>query len=163
MIEINATIIAQVLNFLILVAILRALAYKPVAKILKQRADKIQDSLDQAAASQKAAQQTLAQYKSQLADANKKAQHIIDQAELSARQHHDAAIADTKREIDRLKLAAQADIQNERIRAFEQMKADIVSLSLIAAEKILAKNLSSKDNDKLINDFISNLNPNMFK
>ena len=163
MIEINATIIAQVLNFLILVAILRALAYQPVAKILKQRADKIQDSLDQAAASQKAAEQTLAQYKSQLADANKKAQHIIDQAELSARQHHDAAIADTKREIERLKLAAQADIQNERNRAFEQMKAEIVSLSLLAAEKIVAKNLSSKDNDKLINDFISNLNPNMFK
>lgn len=163
MIDINATIIAQVLNFLILVAILRALAYEPVAKMLKQRADKIQDSLDHAAASQKAAEQTLAQYKSQLADANKKAQHIIDQAELSARLHHDAAIADTKREIERLKLAAQADIQNERIRAFDQMKAEIVSLSLLAAEKIVAKNLSSKDNDKLINDFISNLNPNMFK
>lgn len=162
MIEINATIIAQVLNFLILVAILRALAYEPVAKMLKQRADKIQDSLDQAAASQKAAEQTLAQYKSQLADANKKAQQIIDQAELSARQLHDASISDTKREIERLKLAAQADIQIERNRAFEQMKSQIVSLSLQAAEKIVAKNLSSKDNDKLINDFISNLNPNMF-
>ena len=43
------------------------------------------------------------------------------------------------------------------------MKSEILSLSLQAAEKIVAKNLSSKDNDKLVNDFISSLNPNMFK
>ena len=163
MIEINATIFAQILNFLILVAILRALAYKPVAKILKQRADKIQDSIDQANADRKAADQTLAQYKAKLLDANKQAQLIIDNAHLSARKLHDDAIADTKRDVEKLKLAAQADIQLERNRAFDEMKSQIISLSFSAAEKILAKNISSKDNDKLINEFISNLNPSMLK
>ncbi|MBQ7476825.1 MAG: F0F1 ATP synthase subunit B [Selenomonadaceae bacterium] len=163
MIEINATIIAQVLNFLILVAILRALAYEPVAKMLKQRSDKIQDSLDKAAADRKAAEQTLAQYKNQLADANKRAQEIVDRAELTARQERDALVAETKREIERMKQNAQAEIQNERNRAFEEMKAEIVTLSLQAAEKIVAKNLSSKENDKLVDDFIAGLNANMFE
>lgn len=162
MIEINATIIAQVVNFLVLVVILRALAYEPVAKMLKQRSDKIQDSLDQAAADRKAAEQTLAQYKTQLADANKRAQEIVDRAELTARQEREALVAETKREIERMKATAQAEIQNERNRAFEEMKAEIVTLSLQAAEKIVAKNLSSKENDKLINDFISELNSDMF-
>ena len=162
MIEINATIIAQVLNFLILVAILRALAYEPVAKMLKQRADKIQNSLDQADADRKAAEQTLAQYKNQLADANKRAQEIVDRAELTARQEREALVAETKREIERMKQTAQAEIQNERNRAFEEMKAEIVTLSLQAAEKIVAKNLSSKENDKLVDDFIAGLNPKMF-
>lgn len=162
MIEINATIIAQVLNFLILVAILRALAYEPVAKMLKQRSDKIQDSLDKAAADRKAAEQTLAQYKNQLADANRRAQEIVDRAELTARQERDALVAETKREIERMKQNAQAEIQNERNRAFEEMKAEIVTLSLQAAEKIVAKNLSSKENDKLVDDFIAGLNANMF-
>ena len=163
MIEINATIIAQVLNFLILVAILRALAYEPVAKMLKQRSDKIQDSLDKAAADRKAAEQTLAQYKNQLADANRRAQEIFDRAELTARQERDALVAETKREIERMKQNAQAEIQNERNRAFEEMKAEIVTLSLQAAEKIVAKNLSSKENDKLVDDFIAGLNANMFE
>ncbi len=163
MIEINATIIAQVLNFLILVAILRALAYEPVAKMLKQRSDKIQDSLDKAAADRKAAEQTLAQYKNQLADANRRAQEIVDRAELTARQERDALVAETKREIERMKQNAQAEIQNERNRAFEEMKAEIVTLSLQAAEKIVAKNLSSKENDKLVDDFIAGLNANMFE
>ena len=162
MIDINATMIAQVVNFLVLVAILRALAYEPVAKMLKQRSDKIQDSLDQAAADRIAAEQTLAQYKSQLADANKRAQEIVDRAELTARQEREALVAETKREIERMKQTAQAEIQNERNRAFEEMKAEIVTLSLQAAEKIVAKNLSSKENDKLINDFISGLNSDMF-
>lgn len=163
MIEINATIIAQVLNFLILVAILRALAYEPVAKMLKQRSDKIQDSLDKAAADRKAAEQTLAQYKNQLADANRRAQEIVDRAELTARQERDALVAETKREIERMKQNAQAEIQNERNRAFEEMKSEIVTLSLQAAEKIVAKNLSSKENDKLVDDFIAGLNANMFE
>lgn len=162
MIDINATMIAQVVNFLVLVVILRALAYEPVAKMLKQRSDKIQNSLDQAAADRKAAEQTLEQYKSQLADANKKAQEIVDRAELTARQEREALVAETKREIERMKANAQAEIQNERNRAFEEMKAEIVTLSLQAAEKIVAKNLSSKENDKLVNDFISGLNSDMF-
>ena len=48
MIDINATLIAQILNFLILAGILRAFAYKPVVRMLKARQDRIQESLDKA-------------------------------------------------------------------------------------------------------------------
>ena len=162
MIEINATMVAQVLNFLILAAILRALAYKPVARMLQQRADKIRETIDKADADKKAAEDTLRQYKSQLADAQRRAQEIVEKAELTARQERDAIVAETKKEIDRMKQNAQAEIENERNRAFEQMRAEIVSLSLAAAEKIVEKNLTSKENDKLVGDFIAGLDKNMF-
>lgn len=163
MIEINATIIAQVLNFLILAAILRALAYKPVAKMLKQRSDKIKADIEKAESDKKSAEQTLNQYKLQLADAQKRAAEIVDKAEISARQNRDLQVADTKREIERLKLQAKSDIENERNRAFEQMKSEIVTLSLAAAEKVIAKNLTAKDNDKLVTDFIASLNKDMLR
>lgn len=162
MIEINATMVAQVLNFLILAAILRALAYKPVARMLQQRSDKIKETIEKADADKRAAEDTLKQYKSQLSDAQRRAQEIVDKAEITARQEREALVAETKREIDRMKQNAQAEIENERNRAFEQMKAEIVSLSLAAAEKIVAKNLSSRENDKLVNDFISGLDKDMF-
>ena len=163
MIEINATMIAQVLNFLILAVILRAVAYKPVARLLQQRSDSIKNSIDKAEADKKAAEQTLAEYKSKLADAHKQAQAIVDKAEISARQEREALVAETKKEIDRMKQTAQEEIQNERNRAFEEMKSEIVSLSLAAAEKIVAKNLTSKENDKLVNDFISGLDKDMLE
>ena len=162
MIEINATMIAQVVNFLILAVILRALAYKPVAKMLKQRSDKIQETINKADADKKAAEETLAQYKSQLADAQRRAQDIVDKAEVTARQEREALVAETKKEIERLKQNAQLEIQNERNRAFEQMQKEIVTLSLAAAEKVVGKNLTSKENDKLVNDFIAGLNEDMF-
>ena len=162
MIEINATIIAQILNFLILVVILRAVAYKPVARLLQQRSDKIKGDLDKAESDRKAAEQTLADYKAQLSDAHKKAQEIVDKANVTARQEHDAALAETKREIERLKLNAQAEIESERNRAFAQMKSQIVSLSLAAAGKVVSKNVDTKENDKLVNEFIAGLDKNMF-
>lgn len=162
MIELNATMIAQVLNFLILAAILRALAYKPVAKLLKQRSDNIKNSIEKAESDKKAAEQVLADYKLRLADAHKQAQAIVDKANLTARQERDTLVAETKKEIDRMKLTAKEEIQNERERAFEQMKSEIVTLSLAAAEKIVAKNLTTKENDKLVNDFIAGLDKEMF-
>ena len=162
MIEINATILAQILNFLILVVILRAVAYKPVARLLQQRSDKIKGDLNKAEADRKAAEQTLEEYKNQLSAAHKKAQEIVDKANLTARQEHDAAVEETRREIERMKLSAQAEIENERNRAFDQMKSQIVSLSLAAAGKIVSKNIDTKENDKLVNDFIAGLNKDMF-
>ena len=162
MIELNATMIAQVINFLILAAILRALAYKPIAKMLKQRSDSIRNSIDKAESDKKAAEQVLADYKLKLADAHKQAQAIVDKANLTARQEREALVAQTKQEIDRMKITAKEEIQNERERAFEQMKSEIVTLSLAAAEKIVAKNLTTKENDKLVNDFIAGLDKEMF-
>ena len=162
MIEINATILAQILNFLILVVLLRAVAYKPVARLLQQRSDKIRNDLEKAEADRKAAEQTLADYKVQLADAHKKAQDIVDKANLTARQEHDAAVAETRKEIERMKQVAQAEIESERNRAFEDMKSQIVTLSLAAAGKVVSKNIDTKENDKLVNEFISGLNKEMF-
>ena len=161
MIEINATLVAQIINFLILAAILRALAYKPVARLLQQRTEKIQNSLNQAEADKKAAAETLQQYKAQLSDAQQKAQAIIDKAELTARQEHDAIVAETKKEIEKMKQTAQAEIENERNRVFSQMKSEVVALSLAAAGKIISKNIDTKENDKLVNDFISSLDKDM--
>ena len=97
MIELNATLIAQILNFLILVVILRLVAYKPVARLLEQRSQKIQGDLDKAEADRKEAEATLVQYRQKLSDANVKAQEIVDKAEKVARDEHDASIEATKK------------------------------------------------------------------
>ena len=157
MIEINATIIAQILNFLILVILLRAVAYKPVVKMLKAREDKIAESLDKADADRAAAEAALRQNKEQLAAAQTKAQEIIDKAEKMARDEHDASIQETKREIEQMKKAAQEEILRERARAVEQLKGEVVALSIAAAGKIITKNIDAADNEAIIGEFIAKL------
>lgn len=157
MIEINATIIAQVLNFLILVVILRAVAYKPVVNMLKAREDKIAESIDKADADRVAAAAALRQNQEKLAAAQMKAQEIIDKAEKLAREEHETSIQETKREIEQMKKAAQEEIQRERARAVEQLKGEVVALSLAAAGKIITKNIDAADNEALISEFIEKL------
>ena len=157
MIEINATLLAQILNFLVLVVILRLVAYKPVVGMMKARADKIAGDIEKADEDKKAAALTLAKYQNELKSAQAKAQEIIDRAEAMARDERAKSIAETKREIELMKKNAAGEIEREKSQAVEALKAEMVSLSMAAAGKIIGKNITEKDNEALIGDFINRL------
>ena len=157
MIDLNATFFAQILNFLILVAILRALCYKPVVRMIKAREDKIAESLAKADSDVAEAEELKKNYQAQLAEAREKAQAIVDKAEKVAASNREASIQDTKREIEQMKKAAQAEIQRDRERAADQLKKEIVALSLLAAGKVVEKNMEASENEALVGDFIDKL------
>ena len=157
MIELNSTFFAQILNFLILVILLRAVAYKPVLKILKEREDRIAASIDKADADAAEAAKTLEAYKAELANARTKEQEIMDLAEKRASEEHEASIQATKREIEQMKKAAEQQMERERAHAVEQLKGEVVTLALAAAGKIVQKNLEKSDNDAIIGEFIAKL------
>ncbi|MCI6752693.1 MAG: F0F1 ATP synthase subunit B [Selenomonas bovis] len=157
MIDLNATFFAQILNFLILVAILRALCYKPVVRMIKAREDKIAESLAKADSDVAEAESLKKSYQTQLAEAREKAQAIVDKAEKVAASNRETSLQDTKREIEQMKKAAQAEIQRDRERAADQLKKEIVALSLLAAGKVVEKNMEASENEALVGDFIDKL------
>ena len=157
MIDLNATFFAQILNFLILVAILRALCYKPVVRMIKAREDKIAESLAKADSDVAEAESLKKDYQAQLAEAREKAQAIVDKAEKVAASNRETSLQDTKREIAQMKKAAQAEIQRDRERAADQLKKEIVALSLLAAGKVVEKNMEASENEALVGDFIDKL------
>lgn len=157
MIDINATLIAQMLNFLILVVILRVVAYKPIVKMLKEREEKIASSIKKADDDAAAAEATLKDYQAQLATARTKAQEIMDKAEKRAQDEHAAKLQETNNEIKQMKEAAQQQIDRERSQAVEQLKSQMVTLSLAAAQKIVSKNMDAAENEALIGEFIDQL------
>ncbi len=157
MIDINSTLIAQILNFLILVAILRAVAYKPIVKVMQARSKKIQESIDQADSDRRAAENLLAENKAKLAAAGKKAEDIIEKAEKEASVIREERIEAAKREIEQMKKAAAEEIERDRLKMQENLKSEVVALSIAAAGKIIEKNLSEKDNEGIIKSFIDKL------
>ena len=157
MIDLNATFFAQILNFLILVAILRALCYKPVVRMIKAREDKIAESLAKADSDVAEAESLKKDYQAQLAEAREKAQAIVDKAEKVAASNRETSLQDTKREIEQMKKAAQAEIQRDRERAADQLKKEIVALSLLAAGKVVEKNMEASEDEALVGDFIDKL------
>ena len=109
MVNINATLIAQILNFLVLVFVLAKFVYKPVLGIMEERKNKIASDLETAEKAKNDAEAVKAEYAAKLADARQEAQAIIENARKTAQAAHDKIMADTKAEQEQY-VAAQKEI-----------------------------------------------------
>ncbi len=151
------TILAQMLNFFILVWILKRFAYQPMLETMQQRKDQIANDLANAEQARVEAEQIKADYAAQIANARHEAQEIVEkahhQAELTTSEQLAAARAQIEHEKDR----AREDLVNERNRAMNSLRNDVVSLSVAMAGKVVAKDMNSETNTKLIEDAIRQL------
>ena len=143
MIDFNATIIAQVLNFLFLVFILAKFAYKPVINMMEDRKNKIASDLENAELAKAEAEKLKAEYAAQLATVRQEAQSIIDSARKTAQSVHDKIIAETKAEQEQIVASAKDAIALE--------------LSLVAAGKILEQKLNSAEDEKLAGSVVDKI------
>lgn len=157
MVDLNATLIAQIINFLILMAILAKFAYKPIVKALEARQEKIKADIEAAEQGKLAAEQIKKEYQAQLAQARNEAQNIVEKAVKIAQQNKDEILEEAKAENARLLNAAREEIQREREHALAQLRNEVVALSVAAATKIVKQNLDEQANKKLVEDFIANL------
>lgn len=157
MVELNGTLIAQIINFLILVAILAKVAYKPLMQALADRQAKIVESIETAEREKAAAEQLKREYQEQLAGARTQAQAIVDKAMKLAEQTKEEILTEARAENARLLKAAQEEIARERDHALAELRGEVVALSMAAATKIIGQNLDAETNAKLVADFIDKL------
>ena len=157
MVDLNATLIAQIINFLILVAILSQVAYKPLMKTLADRQANIQANLDNAEKERLAAEKLKQDYLNQLAEARAQAQAIVEKATKLAEQNKEEILLQAREESARLLKNTQEEIIREREQAMKQFKGEVVTLAVAAATKVIARNLDEQANAKLVDDFIQDL------
>lgn len=157
MVDLNATLIAQIINFLLLVAILAKFAYKPLMQILEERQTRIASDLEKAAQEKASAEQFRQEYQNQLAEARVQAQAIVEKATKQAEQEAQRQLQEVRAQIEREKKVAQEEIIREREKALAQLRGEVVSLSMAAAGKLIAKNMDSDVNAKLVSEFIDKL------
>ncbi len=157
MVSINGTLLFQLLNFFILVAILAKFAYKPLLKVLEERRNKIAADLDGAEQARKDAEKLKAEYEAQIHDAQVQAQAIVEKAVKQADKEAQAQLEAIRAQIQREKEIARAEIANEREAAIREMHNEVVTLSMAVAEKLLKKNLDTDMNAKLVADCISQI------
>ena len=157
MIDINMTLVAQIFNFLILVAILYKVAYKPLIKVLDEREAKIANNISDAETQQKEAEALKAEYQKELANARMQAQEIVDKAMKAASEERDASIAETKAETARMIKVAREEIAREQAKAIAEVRGQVVALSMAAATKVIGNNIDESVDAKLVEDFIDKI------
>jgi F-type H+-transporting ATPase subunit b len=147
-------LVAQLVNFLILLIVLRLFLYRPVLRILDQRRERIQQGLsraeqaaEQASASEDEARRVMEEARAEGREAVQAAQGAADRLrqELEDRARQDA---------EQIVVRARQEVQAERDRAIQQLHQQFADLTVTAAERVIGQSLDRAAHQRLIDEVL---------
>lgn len=150
--------LTQVLIFIVVVAAVFFLAYKPIKKKMAERQKFVQSNIDESVKAKKEAESNIKASKEVLDKAQVQAGDIIKKAQTVAEENAAKAQQDLAASIERQKVQAHKDLQDERRRMIQSAHEEIVDTAIAASKEILSKEIDEEANRKLVNDFIDRLN-----
>lgn len=147
----------QLLNTVILCAVLSYLLYKPVTNFLAARREKISGQISSAEAQLEEANKMKDLYEGKLKAIDKEKEAILTEARNRAVLREQEIIAEAKKEAETLKNRAMVDIQREQEKAKDEIKKQIIEVSSIMAGRFVAASIDQSQQDKLVDEVISDL------
>ena len=146
-----------VICFLLLLWIVKVLAWKPVTKMMQDRADKISNDIDSAESSRNEAADLVQKRQTALANSRSEAQTIVNDAKTNGQQQREQIVTQAQADAQTLKQNAQKDIAQEREDALVNARNDVADLSIEIASKIIQRELKADDQKALIDSYIEGL------
>ncbi len=153
-------IIWTVLTFVILLVILKKMAWGPILNSLNEREAFIKDSLDKADKARIEAEKLLEENKANLAKAEEEAQKIIQKGREYSEKLKAQMLEESKAEAKKMILEATSEIERKNQEAFNNLKDQVADIAVSAAEKIIRTNLDKEKQTKLVNEYLKDLNKN---
>ncbi len=141
-----------ILTFLVLLTLLAKFAWGPLLKALESRQDTIRKSLDDAQKAKMELERLQQQSAEIVRQARVDADAIISQSRTDAAQLREEMRVKAKEDADGIIKNAERQIQLETARAIQQIRHEAIDLSVEIASKIIQRNLSKEDNEKLIEE-----------
>ena len=148
--NINFTLIAQAIAFAVLIWFTVKFVWPPLLKAIEARQKEIADGLAAAADGRSALEVAAKKSEVTITEAKQKASEIIAQAEKRGTQIIEEAKGNAKVEGDRIIAGAKAEIDQEVNRAKEGLRAQVSTLAIAGAEKILRKEIDAKAHSELL-------------
>ncbi len=143
-------LIAYLITFVILLAILYQFAYKPLLAAMDQRTARIQEGLSAAEQARAEAATSQAAVEEQLNEARREGQRLLDQAREAAQRYREGEMERARQEAEAFAERARADIQRERDAALEELRAGFGDLAITAAERVIQRSLDRQAHEELI-------------
>ena len=144
------SLIAYLVNFIILLGILFLFAYKPVLKALDARSERIRESLEAADRARDEAATSRAAIEEQVNEARRQGQQMLDQAREAADRFREEEMARARQEAQNFADRARSDIQRERDAAVAEVRANFGDLAITAAERVIRRSLDRQAHQELV-------------
>ena len=149
------TIIATLLNSLILFFVLKHFLFDKVNAVIEERKNDVSKTYEEADAAKANALER--QYDEKLGQAKEESAAIIQAATRKAQLRSDEIIDDAKQEAKGIVDNAQREIERDKKIAVNQIKDEITDIAFSAARAVVEKDMTSEDNERLIEKFIDNV------
>lgn len=155
----GGTLFWTALTFIVLVLLLKQMAWKPLLRALDEREQRIKEQLQRAEEARQEAARRLADYQAMLDNARQEAQEVISKGRKSAEATKDDIVRKAQSDAEQIVQRAKREISLEREKALEEIKKTAGELSLSIAAKIINKSLTAKDHQELIRDAVRDIAP----
>jgi len=157
LISLDKSLIIQLLNFLILLAILYRLLYKPLLAKMEERSAAIKTSLEAAEAARSAAAKQQEENAERLRAAYAEAQSIRAAALKEAADEQRKLVETARREAQQLVDSAKAQTEADIRRAREELRREVTDIAVSVAEKLVRKSLRDEEHRRLVDDAIARI------
>jgi F-type H+-transporting ATPase subunit b len=152
-IEINL-LLAQFVNFAVVLFVLWKFAYKPILETLNDRTKKIEKGVKDAEMASKKLGEMTEKEKEVLVKARKEAQVIIKKSESEAKKNAQSIMEQTKEQNEKMIVDAKKMIGQEKEKMISEVKSEIAGLVVSATEKVIHEKLDSQKDKELIENAI---------
>ncbi len=150
-------LLAQMLNFGILVAVLAFLVYKPLLKLIDDRRESIRKSMEDADKISRQREEMDQARRAEMTKIEKEAAKLLDQAKADVAAAKDEMIAQARKESDDVLARGKQQLQAETARVTADLEKAAASLVIKLTGKLLEKEFTAADQDRLIGSLESSL------
>lgn len=154
LLEINWNLLFSAITVLVLYLILKHFFFEKVHKFMEARKAAVQDNLDRAKATEEEAQALLSEYQATLSNAEEEKRAIIKAAKAEADRRADAIVGEAEIQAQRIVSEAHENMRAEEEKAVVQLKKEVSSLAVLAAERIMQRELDEKSQQALVDQVL---------
>ena len=145
-------LVVFIANFIVLLILLRLFLYKPVMKVLDERAKRAREAIELAEATKKEYDQAKDEVQKQIEKGRQEAQAIIGQAMQVAERLKEESRQEATKQVQVMIDRARAELEAERDKMVGDLRREFVSISIAAAEKVIKETLDRERHRKLIEE-----------
>ncbi len=156
--NINATLIGELIAFLVFVLFCMKYVWPPIINAIETRQQKIADGLAATARAEQDLRLAQEKAKQHLVEAKTQASALIDQAKKREQQIIEEAAVKAQAEREKILAQAKAEVEAERIRAKEELRKQVAALAVAGAERILQRSIDEAAHSDILEKLVAELN-----
>ena len=153
-------ILISLINLLIIYRILKKFLFKPVQKVMDDRQSQVDRIYGDANQSKAQAEQMKQEYEQKLASAREEADGLVKNAVQTAQKRSDQMVSEASAQASRIKQKADEEIAQQKKKMLQDVRDEISDLAVEIASKVVEREISPRDYDGFVDEFIRNVGEN---